>query len=301
MWGLTVAEMGLVAGTILTLVFLEGLLSADNALVLAVMVRHLPKDQQKRALRYGIIGAFVFRLIAVVFASTLLEYWIFKVVGGVYLLYLAVSHLLSSHGDEGGEGGGSRFGKGFWATVIGVEVADIAFSIDSIVAAVAMADGLPPHIGERTAFILPVLGLPVSLELLIVYLGGILGIVAMRYVAGYFLLLLDRFTGLAIGAYYLVGWIGLKLIGGGLHDALHPRGKAAVPTWHERVPDWAFRLPLEMPEWVFWGGMGLIVVFSLLYKPKRKPDGLTMLADAEGDLFGATDNIHSEDEPGPGA
>ena len=100
MWGLTVAELGLVGGTILTLVFLEGLLSADNALVLAVMVRHLPREQQKRALRYGIFGAFGFRLIAVLFASTLLEYWIFKVVGGCYLLYLAVSNLTTPQGEH---------------------------------------------------------------------------------------------------------------------------------------------------------------------------------------------------------
>src|SRR3954449_11926314 len=102
-WVVIAADMPLILGTVLILVFLEGLLSADNALVLAVMVRHLPREQQKRALRYGIIGAFGFRLIAVLFASTLLRYWIFKVVGGVYLLYLAISHLVFGDGD--GEGG----------------------------------------------------------------------------------------------------------------------------------------------------------------------------------------------------
>ena len=69
MWGIDAADFAMVVGAVLSLVFLEGLLSADNALVLAVMVRHLPKPQQKRALRYGIWGAFVFRLIAVVFAT----------------------------------------------------------------------------------------------------------------------------------------------------------------------------------------------------------------------------------------
>ena len=85
MWGIDAAGFTALLGTIATLVLLEGLLSADNALVLAVMVRHLPKVQQKRALRYGLLGAFLFRLIAVVFASTLLQYWILKVLGGVYL------------------------------------------------------------------------------------------------------------------------------------------------------------------------------------------------------------------------
>ncbi len=89
MWGIDAAGFLVLASTVAVLVLLEGLLSADNALVLAVMVRHLPKAQQKRALRYGMIGAFVFRLIAVVFASALLQYWIVKALGGVYLLYMA--------------------------------------------------------------------------------------------------------------------------------------------------------------------------------------------------------------------
>ena len=65
MWGIAVNDLPLVGGAVLWLVFLEGLLSADNALVLAMMVRHLPKEKQKRALRYGIWGAFAFRFIAV--------------------------------------------------------------------------------------------------------------------------------------------------------------------------------------------------------------------------------------------
>jgi YkoY family integral membrane protein len=278
MWGIDAAGSMALLVTLATLVLLEGLLSADNALVLAVMVRHLPREQQKRALRYGIIGAFGFRLIAVLFASTLLRYWIFKVVGGIYLLYLAISHLLFGEGD--GEGGGKeKAGRGFLATVVGVEVADIAFSIDSIVAAVAMAAGLPKAIGHRVVFDL--FGLPITMELLIVYIGGILGIVAMRFVAGYFLILLEKFAGLATGAYYLVAWIGIKLVGSGLHNALKPPPDAPRAAWLDRVPAWAFRVPLEMPEWLFWIGMGLIVVLSLLAKPRRPPRTQPPLTEGE--------------------
>lgn len=279
MWGLTFPDLGLLAGTVLTLVFLEGLLSADNALVLAVMVRHLPRDQQKRALRFGIAGAFLFRLIAVLFASTLLRYWLFKVVGGVYLLYLAISHLILGEPEDGAKPRGC--GDGFWATVIGVEVADIAFSIDSIVAAVAMAAGLPSALGKRVVF--QVGDFPFTLELLIVYVGGILGIIAMRFVAGYFLVLLERFAGLATGAYYLVAWIGVKLVGDGLDDALNPPADLGRAAWVDRVPGWVRQVPLEMPGWVFWAGMGLIVALSFLVRPKapppvppiREPEGLT--------------------------
>jgi len=212
----------------------------------------------------------------VVFAASLLQYWILKVGGGLYLLYMAVVHLVS--GDEGQDGERrSRFGSGFWGTVIGVEVTDIAFSIDSILAAVATAEALPDELGEIPLFTIPAVNVVVDVKLMVIYIGGILGIIAMRFVAGYFLTLLDRFLGLAKGAYYLVGWIGLKLLLGGLHDALHPENFTPAPrNWREWLPEWAFRVPLGFKDWVFWAGMGVIVVVSLLYKPggpKKQPPG----------------------------
>src|SRR5271167_2270741 len=99
MWGVQFSDIPVILGTISMLVFLEGLLSGDNALVLAVMVRHLPREQQKRALRYGIWGAFGFRAIAVLLSAQLLRFWLFKVVGGAYLLYLAGAQLISREED----------------------------------------------------------------------------------------------------------------------------------------------------------------------------------------------------------
>src|SRR3954454_538725 len=99
MLGIDASGWTTIIGAVLTLVVLEGLLSADNALVLAVMVRHLPREQQKRALRYGIWGAFGFRLIAVLLSAVLLKFWLFKLVGGAYLLYLAFAHFLSREED----------------------------------------------------------------------------------------------------------------------------------------------------------------------------------------------------------
>jgi YkoY family integral membrane protein len=243
MWGIQFSDVVLVVSTILTLVLLEGLLSGDNALVLAVMVRHLPRPQQKRALRYGIWGAFGFRAIAVLLSSVLLKFWLFKVVGGAYLLYLAGAHFLHSEEDVHACKT-TRFGSGFWGTVVSVELADIAFSIDSIVAAVAMADSMPERFGNNG-------------KLFIVYVGGILGIVTMRFVAGLFILLLERFHGLAVGAYVLVAWIGLKLVWSGFY------------TWNKLQE--ARYVPWEMNEWVFWGGMLLIVVASMTYRPRGRP------------------------------
>lgn len=267
LFGIDAASWSAILLAIAWLVLLEGLLSADNALVLAVMVRHLPKKQQKRALRYGIWGAFVFRLIAVIFATILLEFWWLKVVGGFYLLFLAVRHFLGSGG--GGDGKRERAGTGFWATVVNVELADIAFSVDSILAAVAMSEKLPPKIEHMELGPFWLVG-QVPLKLVIIYLGGVLGIITMRLVAGFFLILLEKFKGLAEGAYLLVGWIGIALVESGVAHAMHPRHPIGPGDWQNQAPGWLRTLP-EIPEWIFWSVMVLIVIGSLIYTPKHAP------------------------------
>jgi YkoY family integral membrane protein len=268
MWGIHLSDVLLVVSTILTLVLLEGLLSGDNALVLAVMVRHLPRAEQKRALRYGIWGAFGFRAIAVLLSSVLLKFWLFKVVGGAYLLYLAAAHFLHREEDVHATKT-TRFGSGFWGTVVSVELADIAFSIDSIVAAVAMADSMPERFGANG-------------KLFIVYVGGILGIVTMRFVAGLFILLLERFHGLAVGAYVLVAWIGLKLVWSGLHTWSKLRSSGYV-LW-------------EFNEWIFWGGMLLIVLASMFYKPRGRPPSAPKKKAGEARV----ETVKRSPLPGPG-
>ena len=84
--------------TIALLVALEGLLSADNAMVLAVLVLGLPKAEQQKALRYGILGAFAFRTIATLLAVYLIHLAWVKLVGAGYLLYLVYGHFSSGGG-----------------------------------------------------------------------------------------------------------------------------------------------------------------------------------------------------------
>ena len=261
LWGLTWADIATILFTVGYLVILEGLLSGDNALVLAVMVRHLPKEKQKRALLYGIWGAILFRLIAVILAEFLLRFWQLKVVGGLYLIFLATRHFLG--GDDATEPGEREsFGRGFWGTVIAVEFADLAFSIDSILAAVALVEGLPPKLQENHV-----------LALSIIYVGGILGILMMRLVANLFIRILDRYPGLAAGAYVLVAWIGLKLTGGGIQNAFNPRrinGELPpVPAWWGWFPSWFRQLPWGLKDWAFWVGMVVIVAASLLLSPRK--------------------------------
>jgi YkoY family integral membrane protein len=256
MWGLSLSDVPLVAWYIGVLVFLEGLLSADNALVLALMVRHLPKKERRKVLRYGIWGAIGFRFVAVLMSSMLLKFWICKVVGGLYLLYLATSHFVwRGEGDAARSAPETEIGtlesgarsRGFWKIVTSITMADIAFSIDSILAAVAMADSFPNRFGSNW-------------KLFIVYVGGVLGIITMRFVVGYFVILLERFPGLAEGAYVLVAWIGLKLVASGVHDALFASGV------DESIFKW-----FHIPEWLFWSVMLLIAVISLLVRPKSSP------------------------------
>ncbi len=255
--------------TILWLVFLEGLLSADNALVLAMLVRHLPREQQRRALRYGIWGAFAFRFVAVLAARYLADIWYLEVVGGGYLLYLAIDHFLTRDTGHDENAKARRFGNGFWATVISVELADIAFSIDSILAAVGMAKDLPQAIGPNGQYF-------------VIVTGGMLGILTMRFAAGHFIVLLDRFKGLEAGAYGLIAWIGLKLIVSGLH-----RGEY---------------IEFEVDHWIFWGGMIAIVLLGLLYRPKK--GGNAQSAETSAAIHAVTrmaggEDPHWANEPTP--
>jgi YkoY family integral membrane protein len=187
--------------TIGLLVLLEGLLSADNALVLAVLVLGLPRRQQHKALRYGILGAFAFRIIAVLLALELIQVSLVKLIGAAYLLYLSYKHFFSSGGSEARREirqAAPWLGlSAFWATVVKVELTDVVFAVDSILVAVAM-----------------------SPKTWVVITGGLLGIAAMRFVIGRLLVLVRRYPALVDGAFIIIAWVGLKL----LLEFLHVQG-----------------------------------------------------------------------------
>jgi len=178
--------------TIGLLVLLEAVLSADNALVLAVLVLPLPRDQQTRALRYGILGAFVFRIIATLFAAQLISWSWVKLAGGLYLLYLPYKHFVAHPDEPRGAAAVIKPLLGlsiFWSTVVRVELTDIVFAVDSILVAVAM-----------------------SPKLWVIISGGILGILTMRLLIGTLLGIVRRYPKIVDGAYVIVGWVGIKLL-----------------------------------------------------------------------------------------
>jgi YkoY family integral membrane protein len=196
--------------TVGLLVALEGLLSADNAMVLAVLVLSLPKREQRKALRYGILGAFAFRILAIIFVLWLKEIQVVMLIGAAYLLWLPYTHF-TGHEDAAArrrpKKATSWLGMSpFWSTVAKVELTDIVFAIDSILVAVALSD-----------------------KTWVIITGGILGVVAMRLVIGQLLTLVNRYPTLVDGAFVIIAWVGIKLI----VEYLHAAGfvQFEIPRW----------------------------------------------------------------------
>ncbi len=184
---------------ILNLIVIESLLSVDNAAVLATMVIDLPKEQRSKALRYGILGAYVFRGICLFLAAWLVKIWWLKPLGGLYLLYLAFDFFKGKADADGEEESVNKNESWiykstvglvgtFWATVVLVEVMDLAFSIDNVFAAVAFTK-----------------------HVFLIYTGVFIGILAMRFVAQAFVKLIEKFTFLETVAFVVIGVLGLKL------------------------------------------------------------------------------------------
>lgn len=197
------------AWALLILIGLEGLLSADNALVLAVIAKHLPEEQKKKAINYGIIMAFVFRFAALFAISFIANVWQVQAIGAAYLLYLGLKHIIQARFGKKNEDihkddKQAAAGKGFWPTVGKIALADLAFAIDSILAAVALALGLPDSpLGE--------FGGMDGGKFIVVLLGGIAGLILIKYAATWFVKLLAQRPALETTAYAIVAWVGVKL------------------------------------------------------------------------------------------
>jgi YkoY family integral membrane protein len=218
--------------TVGLLVALEGLLSADNAMVLAVLVLGLPKHEQRKALRYGIVGAFAFRVLAILFAVWLKDIQFVMLIGAAYLLWLPYNHF-SGHEDAAARrrprAATSWMGMSpFWSTVAKVELTDIVFAIDSILVAVALSD-----------------------KTWVIITGGILGVIAMRLVIGQLLVLVNRYPTLVDGAFIIIAWVGIKLVLEYLHSAGY--------------------VPWEVPKWLSLGLIVVIFVVAFVMARMEGP------------------------------
>jgi YkoY family integral membrane protein len=227
-----------------TLVILEGLLSFDNALALAATVKSRLSDpvDRKRALRYGIWGAYFFRTLVIFLGVTLMKIEWVKAVAAAYLIWLAVTELWPKNGKEDvddalpdpHERGISKFFRlsPLWSTILAVELMDIMFSIDSIGVAFA-----------------------ISSEPWILVTGAVLGILMMRLAATLFVKLIDRFPVLVKTAFILVGLAGINMV---LKLKNLPLGPLGELTIDKEIPEHVFTLTLAL---IFFGAMGLNALF----------------------------------------
>jgi YkoY family integral membrane protein len=170
--------------TIVSVVVLSSLLSLDNSLVVAAIAGKLPKNQEQKAVVFGLTAGIIFRLLALLAVGFIIKYPIVKVIGGLYLLYIAVKHFMDS-GDDAVHHAKESLG----AAIVAITLADMAFSVDNVVATIAM-----------------------SPKLMVVLIGTIVGGIAMIFTTKLVLVLLKRYKLLEACAYAIVGFIGLVIL-----------------------------------------------------------------------------------------
>lgn len=170
---------------ILSIILMEGLLSVDNALVLASIVSHLPEKEQKLALRLGFIGAYVLRILALLAASFLMRNTTVKIFAALFLIHLMIRRIGLAHKKELQ----SREEASLWKTVLRLQFVGLLFSIDNIVAAVAFSNNFAA-----------------------IALGVAIGMLIMRLVAGYCVTLMKRWPFLKMISFVLLGYVGVQLI-----------------------------------------------------------------------------------------
>jgi YkoY family integral membrane protein len=206
-------ELGQILGAILVIVLLEAILSVDNAMVLAVMVKPLPPELQRRALFYGLVGAYVLRGLALLFATVIIQIWWVQLLGGLYLVYLAINHWRKKALPKT-EHIGAQVAQSFWRIVVMLNVVDLAFAVDSVLVVVAF-----------------------SKNFWVIFAGVSIGILLIRLAAGIMVNVMERYPRLEDVAYAVVGWAGLKL---SLEGWAHGADVFKVSQYAPHLPQWFF-------------------------------------------------------------
>ena len=175
------------------IVSLELVLSADNAVALASITKNLNNiDLQRKALNIGIFIALLLRILVILTAQFFLNFWPVKLIGGIYLISLSISKFLSLNNNGSDKNlieNSEQSNISLFKVILLLSVTDLAFSIDSITAAVAISD-----------------------QFLLVITGAIIGVIALRFTSGLFIKWLEIYINLEKAGYIAVGLIGIKLI-----------------------------------------------------------------------------------------
>ncbi len=171
---------------IISLFIIEILLSVDNALVNATLAESLPEVKRRRALRIGILLGALFRIIALLLASIIIENVWLKILGGLYLVYLAIAHLGKVVDEEGKDIVPKTTYRG---VIMQIALADIVFSLDNVISAVSFSENI-----------------------YIVMLGVGIGVVSMLFITPILSRLIHKYKGMPQAAYAIVGFVGLALL-----------------------------------------------------------------------------------------
>ncbi|WP_185861208.1 DUF475 domain-containing protein [Blattabacterium cuenoti] len=171
------------------LILIESILSIDNAAVLASMIIDLKKKDRIKAIKYGIIGAYCFRGLCLLFASILIKIWWLKPLGGLYLIFLGLNHFLKKNYTPYDLKKNDPKKNSFWKIIFIIEMTDLAFSIDNIFASVALSNNL-----------------------ILIFLGVCIGIFSMRLIAQFFIKFMEKFPELKHSAFFIIIILGIKLV-----------------------------------------------------------------------------------------
>jgi YkoY family integral membrane protein len=193
---------------ILGLILIEGLLSVDNALAIAAMAAHLDEKRRATAMNIGYIGAYGFRVLALLFASYIIDnHWI-MFIGALYLVWLMCAHFAGQKGVAEDEGEVVNVHhRTFAGTITMISLMDLSLSVDNVVAAIALSPN----------------------DLWPVYVGVTIGIIALRLVAGVAVKMIEKYPVLEHTAFVLVGYVGLLLLTElQFHDFFHDLGPTKV-------------------------------------------------------------------------
>ncbi len=175
---------------LLILIVLEAVLSADNAIALASIARSVQDPEaQKKALNIGLVGAYILRVILILGATYVIEYWQFELLGALYLLWLVFNYFVLEDDEEEDSETRSLGFKSLWQVIPTIAITDLAFSLDSVTSAVAITE-----------------------ETWLIIAGGTIGIIILRFLAGLFIRWLQEYTYLEDAGFITVGFVGLRLL-----------------------------------------------------------------------------------------
>lgn len=190
---------------LLILIVLEAVLSADNAIALAAIAQNLKDPKlQRQALNIGLVGAYVLRMALILTATWVVQFWQFELIGALYLLWLVFDHFTSSEEENLSADTNNKAAEAIslWQVVPTIAITDLAFSLDSVTTAIAVAE-----------------------DTWLIVVGGTIGIITLRFLAELFIRWLEEYVHLEDAGFITVGFVGLRL----LFKAVLPQ--LMIPEW----------------------------------------------------------------------